>query len=87
MEGTDKAARMARVFIIGDNQITRSGLRKILENETAIHVRFDNHQLWIDDKAQEALSNYKFVSSGGLFEFIEPDVLQVRMGTRYVRKH
>jgi DNA-binding NarL/FixJ family response regulator len=29
---------MASVFIIGDNQITRSGLRRILESETSIRV-------------------------------------------------
>jgi hypothetical protein len=55
-------------------------------DESAIEVRFDGVQVWINDIAQEALSNSLFVTSEGVFEFLGEDVLQVHMGTRYRRR-
>ncbi|MBZ0300214.1 MAG: beta-lactamase family protein [Anaerolineae bacterium] len=54
--------------------------------ETAIHVRFAEDRIWINDTAQEALSNNRFTSSDGLYEFLDEDTLQVCMGIRYVRR-
>jgi hypothetical protein len=54
--------------------------------EFAVQVRFDEGQLWINDRPQDALSNSRFVSAGGHFEFLGPDMLQVRMGTRFLRR-
>jgi hypothetical protein len=54
-------------------------------DESAIHVHYENEQLWINNNAQEALSNSRFVSSDGLYEFIDASTLQVQMGTRFVR--
>ncbi|MBZ0289560.1 MAG: hypothetical protein K8I30_18200, partial [Anaerolineae bacterium] len=54
-------------------------------DETAVHVRFEDGQVWIDDVLQEALSNSQFVSSDGLYEFLDKNMLQIHMATRYVR--
>ena len=53
--------------------------------ESAIHVRFDDGNLWINDVLQDALSNTQFVSSDGLYDFLGNKVIQIHMGTRYIR--
>lgn len=54
-------------------------------DETAIRVAFDGKQLLINDVPQDALSNTRFVSALGIYDFISTDLLQVRMGMRFER--
>ena len=51
-----------------------------------IRVHFETDQLLINDFPKRALSNTQFISSHGFYEFIGTDILQVKMGTRFVRK-
>ncbi|MAS38161.1 MAG: hypothetical protein CL610_29460 [Anaerolineaceae bacterium] len=53
--------------------------------DSAIRVHFDQGRIWINDTVQEALSNTRFVSARGLYEFSGRGALQVQMGCHYVR--
>jgi CubicO group peptidase (beta-lactamase class C family) len=54
-------------------------------DESAIHVRFDGGQISINNVLQEPLSNSQFVSSEGVYEFVDSNRLRVHAATCYVR--